>query len=183
MLSWLDSHSPSGSQGVTGALPLPGTLSLPIGSLAKLSLERISESNIQFSRFIISFCLYICFWEKRERVVRLKTFFWLLVGGEEREKEEGKSEVVSSWGGWSCSPQLWLLLTYNIYTISYRHDQVFFNFLAFDFVSCWVLLGLLLTMVRTRGVILPIIMDFEGMSATSSWIRNNKKNIFVSVFN
>lgn len=56
---------------MTDALPLPGTLSLPIGSLAKLSLERISGSNIQFSRFIISFR----FWEKRERVVRLKTFF------------------------------------------------------------------------------------------------------------
>lgn len=67
----------------------------------------------EFQSLIFNFpaLLYNFVLGKRVRVVRLKTFFWLLVGVEEREKEEGKSEVVSSWGGWwSCSPQLWLLL-------------------------------------------------------------------------
>lgn len=45
MLFWLDSHSHSGSQAVTVALPPRGTLSRPTGNSVKPSPEKTSESK------------------------------------------------------------------------------------------------------------------------------------------
>ena len=68
---WLVSHSPSGSQAVTDAPPLHGTLCHLTGSLAKHSRERISGSELKVSRVICHFASFwtwflilFYFWEK-----------------------------------------------------------------------------------------------------------------------